>query len=114
MSNEMDQTRALFKDVLHVLDYLMLQIQPTDSVRGAMSRLREAIKTDEDKTTLQLNSLKERRSALVQQTFEIAHQRERAAYAASQAADDATAKQRAAQATARYEAHREEIGAGRK
>jgi hypothetical protein len=92
--------RTEIKEILTCLRFLMAQVSPTDSVRAAMTRLTESATTEQERSALALADLKARRSRLMQDDAELAHQRHRRNFAAAKAPADATAKQRAEQATA--------------
>src|SRR5579863_745993 len=104
----MDQIR----DLLHVLTYVIekTQIETTDSVRAAMSRLREVTKTEEERSALMLTDLKARRSALIPQRFRLADQKRHLDFVVAHPQAHATptqraeAKRRAHHANAEYDA----------
>jgi hypothetical protein len=110
-----EQTQAQLRDVYHVLQFLMRQVQPTDGVRAAMARLRESVKTEAECEARRLEALKDRRSYLIPQRGRLVEFKRSHDFTAANpgpmanARQRAEAKARAHQTAAQYEAVCEEL-----
>jgi hypothetical protein len=91
-------TEQQFNDIVHILQYIMQKLPPTDSVRAAMLRLVPP------PTTVGLEELKKRRSNLIMQRATVADKRKHLNEVAAQANAHWADKRTADQANAEYDA----------